>query len=125
MKKLLLVPALMLALGTAACNGDSKDSAGPPSPPPELTATIPPPPSRPPLPGTGTGNGNAVQKRAQQTMAKTADCMRKKGYDMPEAKPGQTIIAPRNLQGKDPNKVNQDTQECVKQANSSTPYDPF
>ncbi|MFC9973758.1 hypothetical protein ACFVH6_22960 [Spirillospora sp. NPDC127200] len=134
MKKLLLVPVLALALGTAACGGDSKDKASSTPPPsaPQPTASAPPPPTTAPPAGqgngagTGQGNGgNAAQKRAQQTMAKTADCMRKKGYDMPDPKPGQVITAPRNIQGKDPNKVNQDTQECVKKANSSTPYDPF
>ncbi|MGP4027568.1 hypothetical protein [Actinomadura sp. 3N407] len=128
MKKLLVIPAAVaLTLGMSACGSDSKDDAGGGSSP-SATASTSVNPSGGTITGNGGGgnggggdggNGNggggltAAQKKS---IAKVIDCMRKKGYDMPEPSPTSPAVAPRNVEGMDPAKVNKDSQECAAQA---------
>ncbi|MEU8799001.1 hypothetical protein [Spirillospora sp. NPDC048819] len=129
MKKLLVIPAAVaLTLGMSACGSDSKDEAGGGSSPSATAST-----SVNPSGGTVTGNGGggdgggggnggggngggSLTPAQQKSIAKVIECMRKKGYDMPEPSPDSPAVAPRNVEGMDPAKVNKDSQECAAQA---------
>ncbi|WP_026404400.1 hypothetical protein [Actinomadura rifamycini] len=131
------VAALTLAFSVSACGGDSEDGAGDgasSAPPP--TAASSGPAATPSQGGSGggsmtgngggggsmtgngggSGSGGAGQTSQQKMLAKVVECMRAKGYDMPDPEPGNPAVAPRNTEGKDPNKVNADSQECVQKA---------
>ncbi|MEU5876578.1 hypothetical protein [Spirillospora sp. NPDC047279] len=125
---------LALALSVSACGGDDKDGAaggkaggasGSPSASPSAPAVITPG-NQAPGSGTGAGNGTGsgqgtgnltpAQKKSLQTLTKVAKCMRAKGYQVDDPKPGDFGVAPKNVT--DANKANADSAACVKQANS-------
>ncbi|TDD32530.1 hypothetical protein E1287_22350 [Actinomadura sp. KC06] len=124
MKKLLVIPvtAAALTLSLSACGGDSDDAGGSSSPS-SGTST-----SASPGGGTITGNGGGTNgggsgggtggseltPAQKKSLTKLVECMRKKGYEMPE--PTSPAIAPKNVEGKDPDKVNKDSQECAAQS---------
>ncbi|MFI0481881.1 hypothetical protein [Actinomadura sp. 9N215] len=127
MKKLLVIPvtAAALALSLSACGGDSDDAGGSSSPSSGTSA-----PASPGGGGTITGNGGGstgggtgsgggtggseLTPAQKQSLTKLVECMRKKGYEMPE--PTSPAVAPKNVEGKDPAKVNKDSQDCVAQS---------
>lgn len=107
MKKLLIVPiaAVALTLSMSACGSDSKDAAGGGSSPSSG--------------GTITGNGGgggSLTPQQRKSIAKVVECMRARGYDMPEPSATSPAIAPRNIEGMDPAKVNKDSRECAAKA---------
>ncbi|MEV5824945.1 hypothetical protein AB0L25_05155 [Spirillospora sp. NPDC052242] len=130
------VAALTLAFSVSACGGDSEDGAG------DGASSAAPPTAASSAPaatpsqsgsgggsmtgnggggsmtgnGSGSGSGGAGMTSQQKMLAKVVECMRAKGYDMPDPEPGNPAVAPRNTEGKDPNKVNADSQECVQKA---------
>ncbi|MFI0372731.1 hypothetical protein ACH35V_33130 [Actinomadura sp. 1N219] len=126
MKKLLVIPvtAAALALSLSACGGDSDDAGGSTSPSSGTSV------SASPGGGTITGNGGGTNggggnggggtggseltPAQKQSLTKLVECMRKKGYEMPE--PTSPAIAPKNVEGKDPDKINKDSQECAAQS---------
>ncbi|QFG22079.1 hypothetical protein [Actinomadura sp. WMMB 499] len=130
------VAALALAFSVSACGGDSEDGAGDgaSSTAPPTAASSAPGTTAPTDGGSGggsiTGNGGGGGSMngnggaggggegnpQMQMLTKVVECMRAKGYEMPEPEPGNPAIAPKNTEGKDPNKVNADSQECVQQA---------
>ncbi|TMQ97809.1 hypothetical protein ETD83_19885 [Actinomadura soli] len=126
MKKLLVIPVTVatLALSMSACGGDSDDAGGSSTPSSGTSA-----PATPGGGGTITGNGGGgtgggstgggtggseLTPAQKQALTKLVECMRKKGYEMPE--PTSPAIAPKNIEGKDPDKVNKDSQECTAQS---------
>ncbi|TDC66584.1 hypothetical protein E1200_16540 [Actinomadura sp. GC306] len=132
MKRLLVIPAaIVLTLGMSACGSDSKDDAGAEgSPSAAVDTSVNPSGGTITGNGGGGGNGNGggagdggggdggsnLTPAQQRSIAKVIECMRKKGYDMPEPSPDSPAIAPRNVDGMDPAKVNKDSQECAAQA---------
>ncbi|GGV19874.1 hypothetical protein GCM10010182_47060 [Actinomadura cremea] len=127
------VAALALAFSVSACGGDSEDGAG------DGASSAAPPTAASSAPGTpaptqdgsgggsmtgnggggsmnGNGGGGGESNPQMQMLTKVVECMRAKGYDMPDPQPGNPAVAPKNTNGKDPNKVNADSQECVQQA---------
>jgi hypothetical protein len=120
MKKLLVLPAMAVAvaLSLSACGGDSKDDgSGPVVSGPSSSAT-------PGGGGTITGNGGTVNGNGgggseltpaqKKSLMKVVECMRRKGYDMPE--PTSPVIRPKNADSLDADKLNKDSQECAAQA---------
>ncbi|MFG2006588.1 hypothetical protein ACGFNU_46325 [Spirillospora sp. NPDC048911] len=139
MKKLLVMPAAVLALGlsVSACGSDDKDSAGKASSSPSGAAgsTAPSAPATidpgNTAPGSGAGNGTGggagngsgggtgkltpAQQKMHATLVKVAKCMRTRGYTVDDPKPGDVGVTPKNV--KDANQANKDSADCVKQAN--------
>ncbi|WP_067459536.1 hypothetical protein [Actinomadura macra] len=120
------VIAVALVLGAAGCGSDSKDSAGSKGSGGSGNSTgsgeLPPPPTAPTLnPGApgGIPSGAPSQGARRLTPAqlkaieRTIACMERKGYDMPEPNPSLPVLIPKNIEGKDQDKVNKDSQECA------------
>lgn len=133
MKKLLVMPAavLALALSVSACGSDDKDKAGASSSPSASAGSTAPsapgvvtPNNTAPGSGTGAGNGSGggagkltpAQKKQLANLVKVANCMRTRGYTVDDPKPGDFSVTPKNV--KDADKANKDSADCAKQASS-------
>ncbi|MDL4772852.1 hypothetical protein [Actinomadura xylanilytica] len=128
MKKLPVLAAAVLALtlSVTACGGsDDKKGAAKPAGGGAAAApkTIQPSQLNPGNAGgngaaggaKGTGSLTPAQKKSYQKLVKVAACMRKKGHTVDDPKPGDFGVAPKNVTN--PDKANQDSMACAKQAN--------
>ncbi|GAA4224345.1 hypothetical protein GCM10022254_03570 [Actinomadura meridiana] len=123
MKKLLVIPAMAAALtvSVSAC-GDSDDGPGPA--PVAGASTSANPDGGGTITGNGGGggsmnggggtNGSELTDAQKKSLMKVVECMRQKGYDMPE--PTSPVIRPKNANSLDADKLNKDSQECATQA---------
>ncbi|WP_157407913.1 hypothetical protein [Actinomadura atramentaria] len=119
MKKLLLVPALALVLGAAACGGDKDKAADPPSAStapsnsaaaggtPSEQAPAGGAPTVTPSSSAGGGEGGAYQ----QDMNKMAACLREKGWNakVPDGG-GYPVIT--GVKDSEQAKFQKDNKEC-------------
>ncbi|MFC4048289.1 hypothetical protein ACFOY4_01225 [Actinomadura syzygii] len=109
--------AAVLVLGSIACGSDSRKSISGHRLAPSAAGTSPNT-SRGHTPneddGPGADEGGELTPAQKRALAKAVECMRNKGYTMPE--PTSPVIAPKNIDGMDPTKVNRDAQECAAQA---------
>jgi hypothetical protein len=104
MRFLIPLIAAMLALG--GCGSDpSTDATGAATPDKTQPAEAPD--------ASPEAADDPGESKVLSAVEKVAKCMRDKGYDMPEVTPEMNAIAPENVDGMDPDKVNKDAQDCA------------
>lgn len=114
MKIAVPVLAVALAFGVSACGSDSSDKAGGSSSPKSVEEQLAE--VTPGKAGKIEGNARKLTPQQLESVKKVVECMRKKGYNMPEPTATSFSLTPTDVAGKDLQKVGNDSRECSAQA---------
>lgn len=128
MKKLLIVPVVVLALGVSACGDSGDDAGGAAAPTASAPATQAGGGATSAAPGDGgqtpNGGGKKLTPVQREMLTKLRDCMIKKGYGMPEVSAGNPVMAPSDKKGRSDEQVNKDAAQCLAQNQPKMPSFP-